>query len=339
MKAGEIADPSRIDATLETIRFITGQGARAVVLCSHLGRPKKPSPELSLKPVAHYLSAVLGSRVLPAPDCVGDATLRMIDSLPDGGVLLLENLRFHPEEEANDPEFARDLARGKQVYVNDAFATAHRAHASTVGVARFLNQRAAGLLMMRELEALQVLTRDPAHPYVAILGGAKVKDKIGMIRNLLNKVDVLLVGGAMAYTFLEAQGCRGDKSKVEEDKLGLARELLSEAASRHVKLVLPSDHVVVSRLTADAPRRVVTSISADELAVDIGPATIERFIAELTNARTVVWNGPLGVCEFPVFAVSDRAEFKGCCTCKAIFSRLRGLENTRYSLATSGYAL
>jgi phosphoglycerate kinase len=301
LKTGKIADSSRIDASLETIRFIASHGAR-VVLCSHLGRPKRPSPELSLEPVAHYLSVALSKTVSLAPDSIGDVTLRLIDSLSTGDILLLENLRFHPEEEANDPEFAHELARGKQVYVNDAFGTAHRAHASTVGVARFLAQRAAGLLMMRELNALQPLTRDPAHPYVAILGGAKVGDKIGLIRNLLRKVDTFLIGGAMAYTFLKAQGLSVGKSKVEEDKVALAREMVSRAANQHIKLLVPSDHIVVPHLAADTPGHVVVSIPSDELAVDIGPATAERFVAELANAKTIVWNGPLGVYEYSVFA-------------------------------------
>src|SRR6266849_4273385 len=231
-----ITDPARIDASLDTIRHITGHGA-AAILCSHLGRPKERSPELSLKPVAEYLSTALARKVTLAPDCIGEITGRLVSDLKAGDALLLENLRFHPEEEKNDRDFSHELARGKNTYVNDAFGTAHRAHASTVGVTKFLAERAAGFLMIRELDALRAVTENPAHPYVAILGGAKVSDKIGVIRNLLTKIDTLLVGGAMAYTFLKASGAGVGKSRVEEDKLELARELMGEAARRSVAFV------------------------------------------------------------------------------------------------------
>src|SRR5277367_1736482 len=247
LEGGRITDPARIDASLETIRYVIGEGA-AAVLCSHLGRPKTRTPELSLKPVADYLSTALGQKVALAPDCIGDTTGRMVTDLAMGSAILLENLRFHAEEEKNDRDFAHELARGKQVYVNDAFGTAHRAHASTVGVTKFLSERAAGLLMIRELEALRAVTENPAHPYVAILGGAKVSDKIGVIRNLLKLTDAILIGGAMAYTFLRAQGIPIGKSRVEEDKLDLARELIAEAARRNVEFLLPSDHVVAASI-------------------------------------------------------------------------------------------
>src|SRR6266851_5540181 len=208
---GRIADSSRIDSSLDTIRYILGHGG-AAILCSHLGRPKERTPELSLKPVAEYLSTALGHKVALAPDCIGDITGRIVNSLPAGQALLLENLRFHSEEEANDRDFAHELARGKQVYVNDAFGAAHRAHASTVGVTRFVATRAAGFLMMRELEALKLLTENPEHPYAAIMGGAKVSDKIGVLKNLIGKVDSILIGGAMAYTFLKARGIETGKS-------------------------------------------------------------------------------------------------------------------------------
>ncbi len=296
-----IADPSRIDATLDTIRHILAHGGTAV-LCSHLGRPKERTPELSLKPVADYLTQVLGQKVALAPDCIGDITGRMVRELLPGQALLLENLRFHREEEANDRDFAHELARGKDAYVNDAFGTAHRAHASTVGVTRHLSQRAAGFLMMRELEALRVLTENPAHPYVAILGGAKVSDKIGVIRNLLTKVDAILIGGAMAYTFLRAKGVPVGKSRVEEDKLDLARDLMTEAAKGKVRFVLPLDHVCAPSPDAGDQARQAAEIPDDLMGLDIGPATVEEFIAAISGAKTVVWNGPLGLFEQPAFA-------------------------------------
>jgi len=228
LKNGRIADAHRIDASLPTIRYVLEHGGTAI-LCSHLGRPKGKQAGLSLKPVAEYLSAKLGVEVPLAPDCVGDATDRMVNSLKPGHALLLENLRFHGEEEANDPMFAQALGRGKDVYVNDAFGTAHRAHASTAGVASFICQKTAGMLMMREIEALRHVTENAAHPYVLIVGGAKVSDKIGLLRNMLPKVDAILIGGAMAYTFLHARGEAIGKSRCEPDKVGIARELVAEA--------------------------------------------------------------------------------------------------------------
>ncbi|HTW87551.1 MAG TPA: phosphoglycerate kinase [Candidatus Binataceae bacterium] len=301
LKEGEIADPSRIDASLETIRYILSRGGSAI-LCSHLGRPKERSPELSLKPVAAYLSRVLERKVALAPDCIGEVTGRMVETLPMGDALLLENLRFHPEEEANVPDFAHELARGKNVYVNDAFGTAHRAHASTVGVVAFIQTRAAGFLMMREIEALHAFTENPARPLVAILGGAKVSDKIGVIRNLLGKVDALLIGGAMAYTFLKARGIGIGRSRVEDDKLALALQLMSDAANRQVEFVLPIDHLVASAPEAGATPQAVAQIPPDMMALDIGPRTIDEFCKHLAAARTVIWNGPLGFFELPAFA-------------------------------------
>ena len=297
----KITDPARIDASLDTIRYILGQGA-AAVLCSHLGRPKERTPELSLKPVAEYLSGALGHKVTLAPDSIGDTTGRMVADLAMGSAILLENLRFHREEEANDRDFSHELARGKQVYVNDAFGTAHRAHASTVGVTRFIPERAAGMLMLRELEALRAVTENPAHPYVAILGGAKVSDKIGVIRNLLAKADAILIGGAMAYTFLKAGGTPVGRSRVEEDKLDLARELMAEAARRNVALMLPTDHVVAPEPIASPEIEVVRQIPVDRMGLDIGPATLARYIECVSGAKTVIWNGPLGLFEIPEFA-------------------------------------
>jgi phosphoglycerate kinase len=301
LEAGKITDPNRIDASLDTIRYILAQGG-AAILCSHLGRPKERTPDLSLKPVAEYLSNALGHKVSLAPDCIGDITGRMVADLALGRALLLENLRFHPEEEANDRDFAHELARGKQIYVNDAFGTAHRAHASTAGVARFIPERAAGFLMLRELEALRALTENPAHPYVAILGGAKVSDKIGVIRNLLTKVDAILIGGAMAYTFLRAQNEMVGKSRVEEDKIDLARDLLAEAAKRGVAIVLPTDHVVAETPEPGPTVAVARHIPADRMGLDIGPETVAAFVARIHGAKTVVWNGPLGLFETPEFA-------------------------------------
>jgi phosphoglycerate kinase len=288
-----ITDPS-------PIRYILSKGG-AAVLCSHLGRPKSRTPELSLKPVAEYLTTALGQKVVLAPDCIGDTTGRMVNDLAMGSAMLLENLRFHAEEEKNDRDFAHELARGKQVYVNDAFGTAHRAHASTVGVTKFIAERAAGFLMIRELEALRAVTENPAHPYVAILGGAKVSDKIGVIRNLLKLTDIILIGGAMAYTFLKARGTPVGKSRVEEDKLDLAKELLAEAAKRNVVFGLPSDHVVAASIEGDQAETVV-DIPSYRMGLDIGPQTVADFIGHLAGAKTVIWNGPLGLFENPAFA-------------------------------------
>jgi len=298
---GKIQDPARIDASLDTIRYILEHGGSAV-LCSHLGRPKERTPELSLKPVAEYLTKALGQKVRLAPDCVGDHTGKMIEALKPGEALLLENLRFHREEEANDRDFSHELARHKQVYVNDGFGTAHRAHASTVGVTRFLAERAAGFLMMRELEALRAVTENPARPSIAIMGGAKVSDKMGLIKNLLGKVDAILIGGAMAYTFLKAQGIAIGRSRVEDDKIDLARELLTDAARKGVKITLPSDHIVAGAPEASATPHTVTEIPSEMMGLDIGPQTATAFIAEIERAKTVIWNGPLGLFEIPAFA-------------------------------------
>ncbi|MGH7906677.1 MAG: phosphoglycerate kinase, partial [Candidatus Binataceae bacterium] len=298
LNGSEIADTTRIDASLETVRFILQQGA-AAILCSHLGRPKERTPELSLKPVAAYLSKALGRKVALAPDCIGEVTGRMARTLSFGDALMLENLRFHPEEEANDADFAHELARGKNVYVNDAFGAAHRAHASTAGVAAFIPERAAGFLMIRELDALKSFTENPAHPLIAILGGAKVSDKIGVIRNLMTKVgvDTFLIGGAMAYTFLKAQGLPVGGSRVEDDKLGLARELMEQAGGRNVDFILPQDHIVAEAPTPEAPARIVTAIDHGFIGLDIGPRTVEDFCSRISSARMVIWNGPLGLFE------------------------------------------
>ncbi|HTS46296.1 MAG TPA: phosphoglycerate kinase [Bryobacteraceae bacterium] len=292
----EITSDKRIRASLPNIRYALDHGA-GVILASHLGRPKgKPNPEMSLKPVAKRLAELLGMEVKMAPDCVGAEVEKM---RPDQGqVLLLENLRFHPEEEKNDPGFSKQLAALCDVYVNDAFGSAHRAHASTVGMIQFVPQAAAGLLMDKELEYLNKVTKNPDRPCIAILGGAKVSDKIEVIENLLKVVDQILIGGAMAYTFLKALGEPVGKSLVEDDKVVLAKELLARAGN---KLLLPRDHVVTADLKEGADYQVVTKIPDGMMAVDIGPATVADYEAVIAKAKTIVWNGPMGVFEKPPF--------------------------------------
>jgi phosphoglycerate kinase len=292
----EISSDKRIRASLPTIRYALDHGA-AVVLASHLGRPKgKPNPEMSLKPVAKRLEELLGRSVAMAPDCVGPQVEAMLPA--PGGVLLLENLRFHAEEEKNDPVFSRQLAGLCDVYVNDAFGSAHRAHASTVGMLAFMKQTAAGLLMQQELKYLTMVTRHPDRPCVAILGGAKVSDKIEVIANLMKIVDKLMIGGAMAYTFSRAQGLSVGKSLVEEDKISLAKDLLASAGD---KLLLPLDHVVAVELKEGAASEVVGQIPDGMMGLDIGPKTVAAFAQVIATARTIVWNGPMGVFEKPPF--------------------------------------
>jgi phosphoglycerate kinase len=292
----EISSDKRIKSSLATIQYALDHGA-GVILASHLGRPKgKPNPEMSLRPVATRLAELLGRPVKMAPDCIGPAVVAMLPA--PGEVLLLENLRYHVEEEKNDPEFSKKLAALCDVYVNDAFGSAHRAHASTEGMVKFVSSAAAGLLMEQELKYLGLATTNPPRPCVAILGGAKVSDKIEVIENLGKIVDQLLIGGAMAYTFLKAQGLPVGKSLVEEDKVPLAAKLLAELGS---KLMLPVDHVVVARIAAGAANEIVESIGADKIGVDIGPKTIENFSKVIASAKTVIWNGPMGIFEMPPF--------------------------------------
>jgi len=300
---GKVADSTRIDAAVPTLKAILSQKPKALILMSHLGRPKDaPDPAYSLKPTVPVLADRLGVDVAFADDCVGDVAKQAVASLPDGGVLLLENTRFHKEEKKNDPEFAKQLAELGDVYVNDAFGSAHRAHASTEGVTQYL-PAVAGLLMEKEIEFLGNALADPKHPFVAILGGAKVSDKIGVIDNLLGKADLILIGGGMANTFFAAQGIAMGDSLVEADALDTARDLLQKASS---KLILPVDSVTADAFAADAKTRVVktpeTGVEAGWQSLDIGPETVRLFQGKLADAQLVVWNGPMGVFEMEPFA-------------------------------------
>ncbi len=313
-ESGGITDDTRIRQTIRTIEYALGRGAR-LILASHLGRPKgKPNPKMSLEPVAVHLGTLLNRPVAFAPDCVGPVAERAAAALHNGEALLLENLRFHPEEEADDPEFSKQLAKLADLYVNDAFGTAHRAHASTVGMTRYLAQAGAGFLMAKELDYLTQATTNPKRPFVTLLGGAKVSDKIEVIENLLPMVDALLIGGAMAYTFLRAQGQPTGKSLVEEDKVDLARKTLEQATEGKRRLQLPVDHLIAEKLDAASPTRVVdgtsTPIPADHLGVDIGPRTMELYLNEIARAKTVLWNGPMGVFEIQPFAQGTLAVAK-----------------------------
>ncbi len=307
----QIMEDTRIRETLPTLEYALRHRAK-VILASHLGRPKgKPNSKMSLRPVVDRLRQLLDQHLDQSvnvgfsPDCVGktaEETARMLES---GQVLLLENLRFHAEEEKNDPAFARELAKLCELYVNDAFGSAHRAHASTEGITHFVEQSAAGLLMEKELNYLGKALRDPDKPFIAILGGAKVSDKIEVIQNLLGKVDALLIGGGMAYTFLKARGQNVGKSLLEADKLDVAREAMDTAAKRGARFLLPVDHILADKFAADAHTQAFSGngdFPADWMALDIGPKTIRLFVDEISRARTIVWNGPMGVFEMPAFA-------------------------------------
>jgi len=311
LKDGRITDDTRIRETLPTIEYALRHKAK-VILCSHLGRPKgKPVESMSLRPLVDHLRGLLDhilgedENVAFSPDCVGEIASEMSTNLESGQPLLLENLRFHPEEEANDPGFAKQLASLCDIYVNDAFGSAHRAHASTEGITHFVKQSAAGLLMQKELTYLGKALTNPDKPFVAIIGGAKVSDKIQVIDNLLDKADVIIIGGGMAYTFLNAQGQSTGKSLVETDKIEVAKAALSKAQARGVRFLLPVDHVLADKFAPNAGTQLFSGTGdfpADLMALDIGPESIALFETEIANASTIIWNGPMGVFEMPAFA-------------------------------------
>ena len=299
-----ITDDRRIAASLPTIKKIISDGGKAILM-SHLGRPKgKVNPKYSLSPAAKRLGELLGKEVKLAPDCVGDETKKIVNAMKNGDVILLENLRFHEEEEKNVPEFAKQLAELGNVYVNDAFGSAHRAHASTEGVTKYISQNAAGYLMQKELDYLGGAISNPVRPYCAILGGAKISGKIDVIMNLFDKVDTMIIGGGMAYTFYKAQGKEIGNSLLEEEKIGLAKELIEKAKNSKVKFLMPVDVVVASEFNNDSPSVAVSidNIPADKMGLDIGPKTVKLFSEELLKSKTIIWNGPMGVFEMDNFA-------------------------------------
>ena len=316
---GRITDDKRIVASLQTIKYLLDKNA-AVILCSHLGRPKgQVNPKYSLKPVAERLSELLGKNVKLADDVIGESAKSLAAALKPGEVMLLENVRFHKEEEKNDPAFAKELASMAEIYVNDAFGTAHRAHATTAGIADYL-PAACGFLINKEISIMGMALADPARPFVAILGGAKVSDKIGVINNLIEKCDTIIIGGGMSYTFMKAMGKSIGTSLCEIDKLDLAKGLLDKAEQKGVQLLLPIDTVCADHFAADAEPKTVEagSIPDDMMGLDIGPKTIELFSEALKDAGTVVWNGPMGVFEFDAFAVGTKAIAKAIAASNAV---------------------
>ncbi len=314
-----ITDENRINGAMPTIQYLAGQGAK-VILCSHLGRPKgEVNMKYSLKPVADRLSEKLGKEVKLAPDCVGPEVKKMTEEMKNGDVILLENVRFHKEEEKNDPAFAKEMASVADLFVNDAFGTAHRAHASTAGVADYL-PAVCGYLIQKEIDIMGKALSDPQRPFVAILGGAKVSDKIGVIENLLDKVDSLIIGGGMAYTFFKAKGYQIGTSICEDEKIDLAKELMAKAEAKGVKLVLPVDNKVAKEFNNDAEQKTVPSEAIEEgwMGMDIGEKSVALFSDVIKNAKTVIWNGPMGVFEFSNFAEGTRAVAKAVAEADAI---------------------
>lgn len=304
----KITDDTRVRAAVPTIKYLKDHGAK-VILSSHLGRPKGVTPKYSLKPLVPRLSELLGAEVKMADDCIGEEVEKLVADIPEGGVLLLENVRFYKEEEKNDPEFAKKLASLADLYVNDAFGTAHRAHASTEGVAKYLKPAVAGFLMQKELDFLVGAVSNPTKPFAAIVGGSKVSSKIGVIESLLEKVNILILGGGMIFTFYKAQGLPVGSSLVEEDKLDLATSLMEKAKSKGVALMLPSDVVVADKFAADANSKTVPSSSIPDgwMGLDIGPDSIKTFSEALDTSKTIIWNGPMGVFEMEKFAAGTDA--------------------------------
>ena len=306
---GQITDDRRIKAAIPTIKSLADRGAK-VILVSHFGRPKGgPEDKYRMDAMGKRLSELMGKPVVKVNDCIGDEPKKAIAGLPEGGIVLLENVRFYKEEEANNEEFAKKLAELADIYVNDAFGTAHRAHASTAGVAKFLKPAVSGYLMQKEIDIMGKALSNPERPFVAILGGAKVADKLGVIKNLLEKVDTLIIGGGMAYTFLKAQGMEIGRSLLDAEKIEFAKEMMAKAKSRGIKLLLPVDVVVTDDFKNPTMSKTVAvnQIPSDLQGVDIGPETIKLFAKEIETAKTVIWNGPMGVFELPQFAVGTKA--------------------------------
>ena len=304
---GEVTDPFRINATRATLEYLWTKDCK-IIITSHMGRPDgQPNPKFGLEPAARKASQIYGRPVKFVPDCVGSEVKAATSAMQPGDMILLENVRFHPEEEKNDPAFAQQLAALCDVYVNDAFGAAHRAHASTEGMARIVPKRAAGFLMKKEVEALSKITQSPDRPLVAILGGAKVSDKSKVVDHLIDKVDGILIGGAMAYTFLRAQGFKTGSSRVEEEMVGVARAALDKALQRGVRILLPIDHLVTTALDGSAPAEVTVDIPAGKKGVDIGPASIVLYKTEIGKARTLFWNGPMGIFEVDAFSKGTMA--------------------------------
>ena len=348
---GVISDDTRIRETLPTIRHALKHDASVVILASHLGRPKgRRDPALSLRPVSQRLAGLLGQDVIQADDCVGDEIRKQIEGLKGGNIVLLENLRFHPEEEENEDAFSRALASLASVYVNDAFGAAHRAHASTVGIVQYVEKKAAGLLMKKEVDYLGRVLYHAEQPFVVILGGAKVSDKIGVIQNLLDKASTFLIGGAMAYTFVRAKGQNTGRSKVDEERLDLATQIVASAKAKGVGFFLPVDHVVAETLDPDALSKIVKTgeIPMGWIGVDIGPDTVRRYTEEIRKAQTIVWNGPMGVTEIESFRAGTRgiAEAIAACTGLSVIGggdsiaalRMMGLAEHMSHLSTGGGA-